>query len=501
MVWVPKAKRSVIAAAVALVVAGVSAGPGWAQQFNCGRDMPSDRDRPDSGGMSIDSARQIIASQRSYLPIGATLPTDAAMARNLLASAKNDCARAVNEKKKRIDARMCLADATMLLRRLGDPGGDLQVAHCNYVAANTLIKTQDETKALALEGVARTYEETANPVAAVPLREAIPVALRTDPRKMDLARLYARTNNAAKADTAYGDLNLLSKPDGYDYSQTEREVLREWALLRSGPLQNSQGAIEVWSRLDTAEAHSEVGRYHFNANRTDQAANEFKRVIALKSQEGAAPRVAEASYLLAIMTARGAKTSAAWNDARNHVKEAGYSDPKYKRLACLSLIAAGDKTELSSTTESDSCQIGVTGNAEDYLMRGTYLLRRAQFVDYSICDPLKGAAAKNVCITELNEKVRAYREQAGSAFSLGRDKPSESVATPARFNWLLRPESEAPPVSALMIYGDTVSRILNNPSPDRCSRVAALKTAPPEVDQARDFFITLDLLGCAPTQR
>lgn len=475
--------------AVALAALSFGASPAFAQ-FACTKDMPSDRDKAETGGMSIESARQIVASQRPFLEVGAQLPTDTMMARNLLTGAKNDCARAANEKKKRIDARMCLADATLLLRRLGDSSADLQVAHCSYVAANTLIKTEDEARALALEGIARTYEETSNSSLAIPLRERIPAGSQTQTRTIELARLLARSGNGAKADAWFGKLNLLQPQPGHQYSAIERDALREWALIRRDVLQNPQAAVDVWARLDTAEAHSEVGKFHFNANRPDLAEREYKRVIELKNEAGASARVAEASYLLGIMTARNARTPAAWNEARKYAQDSGYSDPRYKRLTCLALVATGERTALSSAgAESDACQVGMSSTAEDYLARGLYLLRRMQFLPK--CDG-RPAAERPRCNDDRRANFIRLANDAQGAFAEGMTKPpvAGSATPPPAFDWLMV-GSAAPSLADLLRAGDKLANSVTKVG-NGCGNLVLPAVNSPE----HEFFGRFDVLGC-----
>lgn len=474
--------------AVAMAALSLGASPAFAQ-FTCTKDMPSDRDRAETGGMSIESARQIVASQRAYLEVGAQLPADMTMARNLLTGAKNDCARAANEKKKRIDARMCLADATLLLRRLGDSSADLQIAHCSYVAANTLIKTEDEARALALEGIARTYEESSNPNLAISFRERIPAASQTQIRTIELARLHARGGNGQKADASFGKLNLLQPQPGHQYTAMERDALREWALIRRDVLQNPQAAVEVWARLDTAESHYEVGKFHFNANRPDLAEREYKRVIELKNEPGASARVAEASYLLGIMTARSARTPAAWNEARKYAQDAGYSDPRYKRLTCLALIATGERTALSSSgAESDACQVGMSSTADDYLARGLYLLRRMQFLPK--CDA-RPAAERARCNDDRKASFIRLANDAQTAFAEGLTKPplTDAAATAPTFDWLLL--GNAPRLADLLRTGDKLANSVTKAG-NGCTNLVLPAVNSPE----HEFFGRFDVLGC-----
>jgi len=481
MVWVPKAKRSVIAAAVALVVAGVSASPVWAQQ-NC--PQPKGRDVQPPG---LPSSLMLVNMAKS------AKPEDLASHRASLITANAECARKDNQDKfgKNIDLQACIADSARLLASLDRSFAQFEQADCAYTNVTRLSKNA-ATTASAWEGKAINFDTWGQPARALDAwREASrsPTTLRT--RALAKALASVGTPAAAgEADMWYGRLGLLQQPT---YSPEERAILREWALLRSGPLQNPQGAIEVWSRLDTAEAHSEVGRFYFNANRPDLAEREFRRVIELKNEDGASARVAEASYLLGLMTARNATTPQAWNEARKYAQDAGYSDPRYKRLTCLSLIAAGERAVLSAEgAESDACQTGMSSTAEDYLARGAYLLRRMQFLPTCESRP---AAERPACNDRRRNNFIRLANDARDAFSDGQRRlRAPSAGTPApTFDWLAT--GNAPPLGDLLRAGEALSNSVTQANAG-CSKLRLPAEGSPEYR----FLDKLDLLRCDAKQ-
>lgn len=477
MVWVSKAKRSVIAAAIALVVAGVAAGPGWAQQ-NC--PQPKGRDVQPPG---LPSSLMLVNMAK------AAKPADLASHRPSLLTANAECARKDNQEKfgKNIDLQACIADSARLLASLDRSFAQFEQADCAYTNVTRLSKNADLT-ASAWEGKALNFDAWGQPARALDAwREAAKTP--TPQRTRALARALGALGTpaaAAEADTWYGRLGLLQQAS---YSPEDQVVLREWALLRSGVLQNPLGAIEVWGRLDTAEAHSEVGRYYFNANRPDLAEREFRRVIELKNDEGASARVAEASYSLGLMSARTATTPMAWNTARKYAQDAGYSDPRYKRLTCLSLIAAGERAVLSSEgAESDACQTGMSSTAEDYLARGAYLLRRMQFLPK--CDA-RPAAERPACNDRRRNNFIRLANEARDVFADGQRRvPLPSPTAPApTFDWLA--VGNAPPLADLLRAGEALSNSVTQAN-FGCSNLRLPAVGTPE----HRFFGQLDLLSC-----
>jgi tetratricopeptide (TPR) repeat protein len=443
MVWVPRAKRSVIAAVISLVMVGVSAAPVWAQQ-NC--PQPKGREVQPPG---MPAFLQLISNAK------AAKPEDLASQRGSLTTANRECSpKEVQDKfGKNISLQSCIADSARLLASLDRAFGMFEQADCAYTNI-TRLSRDAATTASAWEGKALNFETWGQPEAALNAwREA--AKSPTPQRTRALAKALGSAGTpaaAAEADTWYSKLGLLQQANP---TPEERVILREWALLRSGPLQNPQGAIEVWGRLDTAEAHSEVGRFYFNANRTDVAEREFKLVIERKNEEGASARVAEASYLLGLMTARTAGTALTWNEARKYAQDAGYSDPRYKRLTCLSLIAAGERAVLSAEgAESDACQIGMSSTAEDYLARGAYLLRRLLFLP--LCES-RPAAERPGCNDRRRNSVIQLANDARNAFSEGQRRPPLTTYTtpPVAFDWLA--VGDTAPLADLLRAGEELA--------------------------------------------
>jgi tetratricopeptide (TPR) repeat protein len=481
MAWFLKTKWSAFAAAVALIIAGVSAGPGWAQQ-NC--SQPKGREVQPPG---LPSSLMLVNIAK------AAKPADLMSHRPALLTANSECARKDNLEKfgKNIDLQACVAESARLLASLDRSFAQFEQADCAYTNVIRLSKNADTT-ASAWEGKAQNFHTWGQPARAVDAwREA--ARSPTPQRIRALARTLGAVGTpaaAAEADTWYGRLGLLQQTG---YSAEDQTVLREWAMLRNGVLQNPQGAIDVWSRLDTAEAHSEVGRFHFNANRTDQARREFIRVIELKNDEGAAARVAEASYLLGVMTAREARNSLAWNQAFKFARDAGSSDPRHGRLTCLALIASGEKAVLSSTSEFDACRVGLSATAEDYLVRGAYLLRRMQFLP--TCDSKTAAERRAACNTQYRNDFISLANEANSAFSEGQRRPplTAGVTPPPTFNWLM--ESDAPSLSDLLRAGTELSNSVTQANAG-CGNLRKPAAASPE----DNFFARLDLLSCGYTR-
>lgn len=480
MVWVPKAKRFMIAAAVALAACWVSTSPVAAQQ-KCetkGRDVQPP---------GLPSSLMLVNIAKS------ARPEDLASHRAILTTANAECGRKDNQEKfgRNIDLQSCIADSARLLASLDRSFAQFEQADCAYTNITRLSKDA-KTVASAWEGKALNFDAWGQPARALEAwREAgkSPTSLRT----LSLAKALAGVGtpaSAAEADMWYAKLGLLQQPT---YSPEERAIVREWALLRSGQLQNAQAAIEVWERLDTAEAHSEVGRFYFNGERPDLAVREFKRVIELKNEEGASSRVAEASYLLGLMAARNATTPQAWNEARKYAQDAGYSDPRYKRLTCLSLIAAGERVVLSAEgAESDACQIGMSATAEDYLARGAYMLRRMQFLP--TCENRPAAERPGCNDRRRNDFIRLANE-ARDAFSDGQRRlPAPSAATPApTFDWLA--VGNAPALADILRAGEALSNSVTQANAG-CSKLRLPAEGSPE----HKFLDKLDLLRCDARQ-
>jgi len=170
-----------------------------------------------------------------------------------------------------------------------------------------------------------------------------------------------------------------------------------------------------------------------------------------------------------------------------------------KRLACLVHIADGEKASLGQSSPSPLCPSSASGSAEDMLVYGAYLLRRAQFLNYAECEAMKTASKRNECTERLNTLARAYRSEAGRTFSDARDARPDDGSPPPKFNWLLRTDSDVPALRPALRLGEDVTRILNSPNTSRCQDLAAFANglaAGPE----KGFFATLDLLGCEATR-
>jgi hypothetical protein len=313
----------------------------------------------------------------------------------------------------------------------------------------------------------------------------------------DRIRSYAKALAASspqgrtEADGWYGQLGLLQKTAD-QYTPWEREALMEWAALRRD---RPADAAEIWKRLDTAEANFELGKMEFAKGSDTAATGYFKRARALASGAGSSQAniVSTSLYHLAVLSARASD----WSQAAKYAEDSVIGGATYRRLACLTYLASGAKSLSSADGDSSVCRAGAPATGEDSLIYGAYLLRRAQFADYDACKPLKTIAEQNKCVADLNEKVRRLRSDAVDVFSRGRDLPAEDQSKPARFNWLLKPEKEAPELAGLLRSGQGIASILNSPSTDRCDR---LKSTPPDNQLDRDFFKTLDLLSCAPTR-
>jgi tetratricopeptide (TPR) repeat protein len=476
MVLVPKAKRSVIAAAIALVVAGVSAGPGWAQP-NC--PQPRGREVQPPG---LPSSLMLVNMAK------AAKPADLASHRPSLLTANAECARKDNQERfgKNIDLQACIADSARLLASLDRSFVQFEQADCAYTNVTRLSKNADTT-ASAWEGKALNFEAWGQPGAALNAwREAYSKAA-TPLRTRSLAKALSSVGTqaaAAEANDLYGKLGLLGQAS---YSPEDLVILRDWALLRSGPLQNPRGAIEVWGRLDTAESHSEVGKFYFNSNDEGAAKSAFERVIQLKNEDGASARVSEASYLLGILAARKARTPLAWNEVYKYARDAGASDPRHKRLTCLSLVASGEKTVLSSTIESDVCQLGISPTAEDYLVRGAYLLRRMQFLT---CEG-KPPAELRVCNSTFRDRFINLANEAEIAFADGQRRlPVTSPQTPPpAFDWLML--SVSLPLTDLLKTGETLADSVTQGNLG-CRKLRL----PISGSREYEFFERLDLLSC-----
>lgn len=483
MVEFSKARQIVIAAACALVTTAPLM-PAWAQS-NC--PAPKGRDSEPPGlASSVELVRIAKAAK----------PEELSGMRASLVVANNACSASniQNSNGKNLKLQACIADSAAMLARLDQSFAKFDQADCAFTNI-TRLSRDAATVADAWEGKALNYEAWGQPARALEAwREASAVPTQLRIRSYAKALGGAGTaQSAAEADLWYGKLNLLQAPVGYQYSPVEREALREWAVLRRDVLRNSAGAVEVWRRLGTAEAHFEVGKSYFNANNPAMAAPEFTRVIELKNEEGASPLVAEASYLLGLMTARNARTAAAWNEARRYSQDAGYSDPRYKRLTCLALIAAGDRPTLSSEgAESDACQVGMSSTAEDYLARGAYLLRRMQFLP--MCDG-RPAAERASCNDRRRNNFIRYANEARDAFSDGQRRlPMTAPGTPPpAFDWLGL--GATTPLVELLRAGETLANSVTQANYG-CTNLRKPAAGSPEYE----FFDRLDLLGCAYKQ-
>lgn len=451
---------------------------------------------------------------------GAKKATDFSFVRAQVEQALAFCGGLVEKDRTNGAAQICVADASALLARSTQNDDTYSKAVCAYRDVDFLARDNNSLmlrRAAALEAKADALVEWSDRRGFLPglLQEA--VTAYSDANTLTAQTTAKRLWGMAIAERKLGAIDsrwfrdaethyaILSAPsfspplsvDDRAKALTELALLKRDALKKP-PMDVRATWIELLSVRPTAEANFELGKLEFD-NSGVGAESYFQNAKTLAGAAGSSQAniAATSFYYLAVLRARRAD----WSGARDNAKESIVGGATYRRLACLTSLAAGDKALKDQNASSPLCQVTSRNFGEDDLVYGSYLLRRAQFVDYAKCNAEKTSTARNKCVEQLNETARGYLAEAFDVFIAGRDRPTENTSTPPKFNWLLVPESEAPELSSLLSYGGKVARILNSRSADRCDSLSQMKTSPPEKDLARDFFRDLDLLSCQPVRQ
>lgn len=473
------------AAATAALLLAVLVAPAWGQG-NC---TPKGSDKEVGG---VDSDLRII--DRAY----SAKPEDFPGYREDLLTAYTHCTSVTEKYGKNVKVQQCIAGSAALLARLDHSTAMHQAADCAYLNV-TRLTAVPAIKAAAWEGVALNREAWGQPPSSTldPWAEAVKVPPQSQFRVSKYAKALASQQTDAgykAADDQYVSLGLL-RPEGRVYTPSEQEILKDWATLRRDKLRPLQDTKAIWAPLKTAESNFELARMAFAESKLDEAETYFRNAKDLARDQASASIATASNYHLAILRARNSD----WTKARDYANLAVVGGQANKRLACLVYIAEGEKASLSQSSSSPLCPTTASGSAEDLLVYGAYLLRRAQFLNYAECETLKPASNRVACIERLNTQARAYRSEAARAFSDGRDARPDDTTQPPRFNWLLKTDSDIPALRTALRLGEDIARILNSPNTTRCADLTAFSNSLPPGPE-KNLFATLDLLGCVATR-
>jgi hypothetical protein len=446
---------------------------------------------------SVTLARSVLDSARTA--------TDFSAVSAQVDGAKSAC-NEVKDSKLNGPAQMCIADATFLLARQRSDDRLFQEAVCAYAAAVTLAKDDKDAsnrarRADAWDGRARTYAEwsKARGMSQAHLQSARDayleaVKVQTPARLLGLARVQKSLGQLSEADMTYTRLSDLEPGPGYPVAD-KAAALREQARLRRDDLKRSPAEVRpIWEKAiavgATSEAYFELGKSLFDAD-PDAAARAFRSATTAPSDQATVSAYPQESfYLLSVIEARKAKTAAEWKIVFEDAQKAGLGDVRYRRLACLAHVASGDPT-LAEVGENALCADGASAGAEDKLLRGVYLLRRAQFMPFSCPDQ---KTQRDPCNARWNQSWVPTLTSAESAFEQGQEITQRAgSSSPRVFDWLLLGENSSPGLFGVLKSGENIA--------ESVKQRGACTVRQPTNKLEQDFFGQLDLLTCQPTRR
>jgi hypothetical protein len=231
----------------------------------------------------------------------------------------------------------------------------------------------------------------------------------------------------------------------------------------------------------TAESHFGYAKTFFDAGDLAAARAAFSDASNARNEAGAMNYAGEAAYYVAIIDARAASSSAQWAQVLASVQRAGPGDARYRRLACMAYIGRGGDS-LKKDDPAAPCAGDDTG--EGLLLRGMYMLRRAQYLPTEC----KQGTSQSAC----RAQYQANLESLISGGALVAFQRGKSLATnDAVFNWLEQSGATEPKLRDAHEFGETLGNSL--------LRIDGCRRSPTGVASAMDVFRRLDLIGCAPT--
>lgn len=487
----------VLLGVVAVVAVGAIGRPASAQPI---RDNCPEVNEPLKKNMkkvSWQMPPEVATAQNNLKLVAAD--TRSQLAGALISSAKGDCSK-VKDGLFNGNVQMCLAYSAQLLAQVAPNPTASQEAVSAYCTAAKLADAANDAnrRADAWDGMARTFAAWPNHVNEEYSAWAEASKAKTAYRLWKRAQAEVRVLNYNAADATYSELGTITP----GLSPTEKATaLREQAHLRRDNMKRPaadiaflwQNVVDSSADLPTkSEAYFELAMLDFASNAAKAVTN-FNFAIRPPSatRDIDAPNVLESYYRLAVINARTAKTSAEWKTVLDQANHAGLGQLAYRQLACLAYIAVGSDESLAGTMEATVCPDGST--AEDKLLRGVFLLRRAQFSPYLPC-PEK-MTADTCTATIRNPAVFENLQKAKVAFGAGERLALERPPTPgggaAVFDWLLLGPAASPKLFGVLKSGEDIT--------EGFRQKPACTVRRPEEELEAKFFEQLDLLTCAPS--
>ncbi|MEN0065695.1 MAG: hypothetical protein AAGA48_26390 [Myxococcota bacterium] len=413
---------------------------------------------------------------------------------SLLVTAKQACDEvAYVDKTFRVPAYLCLGEASARAANMGaTPEDNYRDSYCAYqVAADLANKVEpadtsvqaeaQEGRAQALMALRRMDRDQAKIYADAAV-SAYDKAIKLEPtaaRHFALGRFFIELRNVKRAEKAI--------KAGADLDGRGTETAR--ALVALAQLKRNTGATssEVLAVLNRAKqaapksmsANGALGIAYFEADNLSEARQSFLAVIADGAVDdvGGAGRNyrADAHYYLALLDARTANRSADWQKVLNNAEraiQAGGGEFRYRRLVCLAYIGRGGKA-IRDGAGGAWCE--GQDSPEGQLLKGVYLLRRAQYVQLRLRTPPHP--------TEI--QYRDYLTRAGQAFTAAKEGMGTREAT---VDWPGLPE--AAEFSSTLAFGQDVVQWANTFCRSKLDKT----------DKAREVsvFDRYGALGCKP---